>query len=448
MFDFPISEQIPAVYAGPLPKAADVVVIGGGVLGVSTALFLARAGKRVVLLEKGRISGEQSSRNWGWIRQQGRDPDELPIMVEANRLWRELAAQTNVDIGLRQGGVTYLARTEEKLASYEAWTAYARANGVDTKLLTSRETSDMLPGMADNYPGALHTPSDMRAEPWVAVPALAGIAAREGVNIVENCAVRCLDLEGGRVSGVQTEAGRIKAPEVVLTGGAWSALFLRNHGVSLPQLSVRATVAATTSLPTVAQGGVVDDRIAFRPRIDGGYSLAAGGFHELFVGPDAFRALPKYLAQLRADPFGTKFKPLAPLGYPDAWRTPRRWTGDRASPFEAIRVLNPKPNAAHLATLKRRFAKLFPDLPEFQLRTVWAGMIDVLPDLVPVVDRVPSLPGLTLGTGMSGHGFGIGPAMGRILADLVLARAPGHDLARFRVSRFSDGSPMRLGPGL
>lgn len=448
MLDFPISAALPPTYSDALPEASDVAVIGGGVLGVTTALFLARAGQRVVLLEKGRIAGEQSSRNWGWIRQQGRDPDELPIMVEANRLWRELAAQTNVNIGLTQGGVTYLARTEKKLAAYEAWIAHAKACGVDTRLLTGKETAEMFPGMADRYPGALHTPSDMRAEPWVAVPALAGIAAREGVQIIENCAVRCLDMEAGRIAGVVTEAGRVRAPEVVLAGGAWSALFLRNHGVALPQLSVRATVAATTPLPAVSTGGVVDDRIAFRPRADGGYSLAAGGFHELFLGPDAVRALPKYLAQLKADPFGTRFLPAAPQGYPDGWRTPRQWRADAASPFEAMRVLDPAPNAGKLKAIRRNFAALFPGLPDFQLRTVWAGMIDVMPDLVPVVDRVAALPGLTLATGMSGHGFGIGPGMGRILADLVLGRVPGHDLRRFRLARFTDGSRMDLGPGL
>lgn len=448
MLDFPISEKIPATFTAPLPEAADVVVIGGGVMGVSTALFLARAGQRVVLLEKGRIAGEQSSRNWGWIRQQGRDLDELPIMVEANRLWRALAGQTNVDIGLTQGGTTYLARTEKKLATYEAWIEHAKAHGVDTRLLSRREAAEMFPGMADSYPGGLHTPSDLRAEPWVAVPALAGIATREGVTILENCAVRCLDMAAGRVAGVVTELGRIRVPQVVLAAGAWSSLFLRNHGVSVPQLSVRATVAATTPLPAVSTGGVVDDRIAFRPRTDGGYSLAAGGAREIFIGPDALRALPRYLTQIKADPFGTTLRLGAPSGYPDAWQTARRWDADSESPFEKTRVLNPAPNAEKLTAIKQNFRHMFPDLPEFELKTVWAGMIDVMPDLVPIVDNVAPLPGLTLGTGMSGHGFGIGPAMGRVMADLVLERPVGHDLSRFRFSRFSDGSPIRLGPGL
>jgi glycine/D-amino acid oxidase-like deaminating enzyme len=445
---FPISQISPVTYPGPPPSDTDVVVIGGGVIGVCTALYLARAGRRVTLLEKGRIAGEQSGRNWGWIRQNGRDPDELPIMAEANRLWRALAEETNVDIGLTQGGVTYLAETETKLEGYGKWLSHAQTHDIDSRLLSRKQTAALIPDMSRSYAGALHTASDMRAEPWVAVPALAGIATRAGVRIVENCAVRALDLAAGRVAGVVTEAGRIAAPQVVLAGGAWSALFLRRHGVALPQLSVRATVAATAPLPVVYGGGAADDRIAFRPRADGGYSLAAGGFHELFLGPDAFRAFPKYLAQLRLDPFGTRFLPVAPKGYPDAWSTPRKWDADDVSPFERMRILDPTPNRSKIKALMRDFAALFPNLGPVRIKTAWAGMIDTMPDVVPVVDHVDTIPGLTVGTGMSGHGFGIGPGMGRVLAALVTGTEVGHDLSRFRLSRFSDGTPIRIGPSV
>ena len=446
---FMITLDSPVTYSGPAPAQADVVVIGGGVIGVCTALFAARSGHRVVLLEKGRVAAEQSSRNWGWIRQQGRDPDELPIMIEAHRLWLELSEQTNVDIGLRQTGTTYFAQTEAHMQGYADWLPAAYANGLDSKILSAREVATQFPSMqTTGIKGALITPSDLRAEPWVAVPALAAIAAREGVQIVENCAVRMLDIAAGRVTGVITEAGRIAAPEVVLAGGAWSSLFLRNHGISIPQLSVRENVAATEPLPDIHSGAAASRKVAFRRRSDGGYTLAPPGAPELFVGPDAIRAFPKYLAQLRAEPFGQRLRPFAPKGFPDAWGTARRWKAEEKTPFEAMRILDPAPNKGKIKKLLHDFEQMFPDLPPVRLKAVWAGMIDTMPDLVPVVDRVSSLPGLTVGTGMSGHGFGIGPAMGRVLAALVMGNAPGHDLNRFRADRFSDGSPIHPGPAI
>jgi glycine/D-amino acid oxidase-like deaminating enzyme len=288
----------------------------------------------------------------------------------------------------------------------------------------------------------------MRAEPWVAVQALAKAAARDGVTIIEGCAARVIDKTAGRVSGVVTESGRIAAAAVVVACGAWSALFLRRHGISIPQLSVRSTVAATGPLPQVFEGGASEARLAFRRRADGGYTLAPSSFHELYVGPDAFRAVRSFAPQLLADPLGTRFLPAAPNGYPDAWGTARRWSGDQISPFERMRVLNPAPNRARVARLARDFAKIFPSLGPVPIQTAWAGMIDTMPDVVPVVDTVADLPGLTIATGMSGHGFGIGPAFGRIVARLVTGDAPGHDISRFRLSRFGDGSRIVLGPSL
>jgi glycine/D-amino acid oxidase-like deaminating enzyme len=448
MSTFPISEALPVQFDAPLPGEADVVVIGGGVIGVCTALFLARKNLRVVLLEKGRIAGEQSSRNWGWIRQQGRDPHELPIMVEANRIWKDLATQTNVDIGLKTNGISYFAKTEKEMASYEAWLPYAKANRVDTELLGGAALAKARPDLNGAYLGMLHTASDMKAEPWVAVPALAGIAQRAGAKLVENCAARLLDIQAGRVAGVHTERGLIKTPEVVVAGGAWSALFLRAHGVSIPQLSVRSSVAATEPVTLPVISGGVDDTFAFRQRADGGVTLAPGGFHEFFIGPDAFRAMGKYWKQVADNPLGTRFLPKAPKGYPDAWSTPRTWGADQQSPFERMRILDPKPNMTQLRKAAKALERLYPDIGPVRLATAWAGMIDVMPDVVPVVDRAPSLPGLTIGTGMSGHGFGIGPGMGRVLSDLVTSGAVGHDLTRFRISRFTDGSPIELGPTL
>jgi glycine/D-amino acid oxidase-like deaminating enzyme len=445
---FPITHSTPKAFNAEQPAQTDIVIIGGGIIGVMTAWYLAKAGKRVVLCEKGRIAGEQSSRNWGWIRQQGRDPAELPIMIEANRIWQTLTHECGEDLGFRQTGVLYLANTAKDMASFEGWLPHAKVHQLDTKMLGAAEISSMFPDAKANWQGGIWTASDGRAEPSLAVPALARALVRMGVVVIEECAVRTLDISNGKITGVVTENGRITCNHAVLAGGAWSSLFLRNHGVSIPQLSVRSTVVATTAMPDFFSGDAADNNFAFRRREDGGYTIALGSQHDLFVGPDAFRNVSKFIPQLKASPFGTHYKSIAPKHFPDAWSTKRSWSANDISPFENMRVLNPAPNIKSVRKMLAHFAKAFPNLGQPQIKTAWAGMIDTMPDVVPIIDHAPNISGLTIATGMSGHGFGIGPGIGRVVADFVLANAPKHDLSRFRFSRFSDGTKIELGPSL
>lgn len=444
----PITERSPARFRDRLPEAADVVVIGGGIAGVSAAWFLARAGRRVVLCEKGRVAGEQSSRNWGWVRQLGRDADELPIMMEANRIWHGLAEATGEDLGFRAEGIVYLNETEAAEERREAQLETARAQGVEVRRLGRTEVEALIAGRPGRWLGGLLCPGDGRAEPWQAVPALARAAQRAGVVVAEDCAVRSLDLAAGRIAGVVTERGRIRAARVLLAGGAWSSLFLRNHGVRLPQLTVRSTAARTAPGPAVFAGCALDGGLAFRRREDGGYSVALGDRHEHYLGPDSFRLLAPFRHSLRDSWESTRIRPFAPSGFPDAWSTARRWTADEETPFERMRVLDPAPDPAAADLLRRRLAERLPALAGIELSHVWAGMIDTLPDVVPVLDAIAEIEGLFVATGFSGHGFGIGPAAGRVMADLIDGRHPGHDLSRFRFARFSDGSPIRPGPAL
>src|SRR5215510_14992070 len=222
-----------------LPARADVVVIGGGIIGTSTAFFLAQKGVSVALCEKGHIAGEQSSRNWGFCRQQGRDPRELPLIVESLHIWRGIDRAIEGDTGFRQSGIVYLAEDEKAAAAHEKFLAYARPYQLDSRRIAGAELAALLPGAARQWPSALYTASDGRAEPQKAAPAIAAAVRRLGGRVLTDCAVRGLDTAAGRIAGVVTEKGIIACGSAVLAGGAWSRLFCRNLGVTLPQLKVR-----------------------------------------------------------------------------------------------------------------------------------------------------------------------------------------------------------------
>ena len=448
----PINLTVPVRFSDPLPTEVDVAVIGGGVAGTATAYFLAERGKRVLLCEKGRIAGEQSSRNWGWIRQQGRDYAELPIMMESNQIWQGLAEKTGEkDLTFTQQGCLYLAENTADMAKYESWYNLAKQHQLDTELLTIADVKKRFPGITGQYVGGMVTPSDGRGEPFVAIPALARAAQRAGVAVIEECAVRTLDLTNGKITGIVTEKGRVKCSQAVLAAGAWSTHFAHNAGIDLPQLAVRCTVARTEVAPKLFPGSspipnIQSPGLSVRRRADGGYTLATATYAEHYLSSKSFKYFTKFLNTLRIVRPHIRLRLGAPKGYPGAWRSERRWRGDEESPFERMRVLHPEPNAREVTELEARVHARFPALSGIRLEEAWAGMIDVTPDVVPTLGETAEINGLHICTGLSGHGFGIGPGVGRVMADVVTGRNPGHELTRFRPERFFDGSPIVPGP--
>lgn len=439
-------DTTPIRFQDALPDHVDVVVIGAGVIGIATAWYLCRSGVSVLVCDKGRVAGEQSSRNWGWIRQQGRDDAELPIVIDSINRWESLAGELDEDIGFTRQGVLFAAQNDEQMAEYESWLKLAGEYQLDTRMLSAAEVDERLHTTPGQWRGALFTPSDGRAEPFKAVPAMARSLRKQGGLIREGCAVRSVETRAGRISGVVTEGGRVNCQSVVLAGGAWSSLFLANLNVNLPQLTVRATVARTAPAPDIFTGNAILDEVAIRRRQDGGYTIASSGSNEHFVGADSFRHFLKYTPALASSWRYLRLR--FDGGLLDRLTPQRHWSDDATTPFELTRVLNPEPSIKALAAMRKGLAHRAPQLADLPFVEAWAGMIDVTPDVVPVMDEVMGYPGMYLATGFSGHGFGIGPGAGRVMADLVLGRPPAHDLTRFRFGRFSDGSPMRLGPGL
>ena len=446
----PITARDTTRYADVLPAEVDVVVIGGGVIGVFTALYAVRKGLSVALLEKGLIAGEQSSRNWGWLRQQGRDAAEVPIVMQAIRLWKEVDEQTGGKTGFTQGGTSYLASTPSRLDDLMQWLPIAEQHGLDTQALSQAELGRVVAESTAGarWCGAIHTASDARAEPWVAVPAVAALAHAEQVSMTEQCAVRGLRIDGGQLSGVFTERGPISCSQVVVAAGAWSSLLLRHHGFSIPQLTVRETVARTTPLPSVLDGNAVDEQLAFRRRADGGYTLALSDYSEHMLSKDSFRHFRTFFP-LFAKNYSSTPLSLQPIhGHPGNWSVNANWDEDQPGPFEAMRILNPTPNWKSVERMRERFAARFPQLDLPPVQNAWAGMLDTMPDIVPVIDRLPEVSGVIIATGMSGHGMGIGPGVGHVVAQMLCNEKPAHDITRFRYARFGESAPLKPGPHL
>jgi glycine/D-amino acid oxidase-like deaminating enzyme len=440
-----MAPRVDPVQSDPsLPARADVVIVGGGIIGTSTALFLAQKGVSVALCEKGHIAGEQSSRNWGWCRKMVRDPRELPLVIESLRLWEGMNQTVEAETGFRNCGIMYLAETPAALARLEGWLDHSREYQLDTTVIDGAEVTKLLPGLAKPWAGALYTPSDGKAEPQKAAPAIAEAARRHGATILTQCAVRGIETAAGRIAGVVTEKGRIACQSVVLAGGAWSRLFCGNLGIELPQLKVLGSVMRTERLdggPEISASGGL---FGYRKRMDGGYTVATLGVRTIDLVPDSFRLFPDYLPSVRLHWKKLRFRVGRP--FLDEWQTRRRWSLDEASPFEAVRVLDPAADPFVIERARASIAESFPAFRNVAVAESWGGMIDVMPDAIPVISAVDTLLGFFIATGFSGHGFGIGPGAGRLIADMVTGAPPIVDPTPFRLSRFTDGSNPRPHP--
>lgn len=434
----------PFVGGDELPCAADVVIVGGGIVGVMTALELAEAGLAVTMCEKGVIAGEQSCRNWGWVRQMGREEAELPLASVALELWRGMDARIGASTGFRQTGITYAAFTRRDADHWQRWHEVGKQYGIATTLLSREQIRESLPGIGQELRAALWSPDDGCAEPWIATPAMAEAARRASVTILTNCAVRSLDIEGGRVAGVITEKGRIRASRVVIAGGVWSRVLLRNHDVDFPQLRVTGTVARVVGATNIPDHPFGTENFSIRPRVDGGHTVTLRNANIAEILPDNFRLFGQYVPRLLDSwrEFHLRFGP----SFFRELKHPVKWSPEEATIFEQVRTLDPAPSALFLKRALRNARKTFPSLDNLSISHAWAGVMDVTPDAVPVIDAVPGLEGAWIASGCSGHGFGLSPGIGRLLADMMLERSFVVDPDPFRWSRLLNKPRDVAGP--
>ncbi|MDX8445302.1 NAD(P)/FAD-dependent oxidoreductase [Mesorhizobium captivum] len=420
--------------SGELPQSADAVVIGGGIVGVFAAYYLARRGMKVALVEKGRIGAEQSSRNWGWCRQQNRDARELPMATRSLDLWERFAADTGKDTGFRRCGLLYLSNDEAELAGWARWRDFAKTAGVTTHMLDSIEASERGRATGRTWKGGVFSPTDGTADPSRAAPAVAHAILMLGGSVHQNCAARGVETEGGRLSAVVTESGTIRTKLAVLAGGAWASSFCHQFGFRFPQASVRSSILSVSPGAEGLPDALHTARISATRRGDGGYTLAISGRGRVDVTPQQLRFSSQFLPM-----FLKRWRSLAPgglQGVRSGHETLQRWRLDRPTPMERMRILDPVPDRATIRLTFARALELLPALRKTTISAAWAGYIDSTPDGVPAIGEIDPVPGLFLAAGFSGHGFGIGPGAGHLVADLVTGSEPIVDPTSYDPRRF------------
>ncbi len=436
----PVIERIASDEA--LPEAVDVVIVGGGIVGTAAAYYLAKQGNSVALLEKGYIGCEQSSRTWGWCRQQNRDPREMPLTQLAFRLWDELAGEIGRDLGFRRTGLVYATHDQKMLDQWESWLPVAKEFGVNTRMLTAAEAVQRIPEFRNKWVGGLHSADDGKAEPSLAAPVLALGARANGATIHQGCAARTLDITNGRITGVYTEAGYIRTSAVLCSAGAWASRFLRPHGISFPQASVHQTALRTKPTTNVGEVLYCPD-FAMTRRLDGSYTLAISGKATLEMTAQGIRYarefLPQFIQRLKAVQMKVGKSMFSGPESIGALLT----NDDRI--FENHRVLDPPPSQRLVTRLIENMRGTFPELANIEIESSWGAYVDSTPDAVPVISGIDAVSGLYLAAGCSGHGFGVGPGIGLLMSQLIRNDTPSIDPAHFRLSRLLDGSKIEVG---
>lgn len=368
---------------------ADVVVIGAGISGAAAALELAESGLSVILLDRWGPAAMASGWTLAGVRQSGRHPAELPLATAAVRLWEGLSDRLGADVRYRQEGNLRLARTEAEVPVIEALVAEQQAAGLDVVLLRGDAVQAVAPAVNASVLAACHCPSDGHADPVATVQAfvdagvLAGVVCRFGERAL------AIEAEGGRAVAVRTDQGRIACNHVVVAAGVFGNELLEPLGAAVPiEVQMVAAMRSMPMAPVLHQViGVANADCAGRQQADGCFRATSG--------------VQRFTGALR----------------------------DGARPA----VLPP---ASALRRLVETFGHAVPAFADAPIEAVWAGLIDMTPDALPVLDHAPGVDGVAVAMGFSGHGFCLGPVTGQILAGMVRGDAPAFDLAPFRLARF------------
>ena len=375
-----------------LPSRAEVVVIGGGIVGASIAFHLAEAGLTdVVLVERSDFACGSSGKPIGGVRAQFSDALNVRLAARSLAAYERFAQRPGADIQLDKVGYLFLLRTPEDVARFEASVAIQNEHGVPTRLVSPADAVKLCPPLrADAFLAAAFSPSDGHARPTIAARAYVDAARRRGARAVTGCDVLDVEVRGGEIAAVRTSRGRVRTSIVVCAAGPWSGEIGALAGVELDVRPIRRQIAFSAPLAPATP------RLPFTIDYDSTFYFHSAGDSVLLGMSDP----------AQAPGFG--------CDYTEAW----------------------------LPALRRAAARCAPSLAGLPVSHGWAGLYEMTPDSGALIGESPSVGRFLYATGFSGHGFCQAPATGEVIRDLVRGEQPFVDVAPLRAERFAERAPI------
>jgi len=421
-----------------LPDHADLVVVGGGICGHACAASAAARGATVVLLEKEPApAAEASGKAQGALRLQGREPAEFPLAREAMELWAAAGEEAGAehDFELVFGGNVYICDDEREMPMLRRLVKEAHESGLTAvRLLQPTDARELMPFLKGRFAAAMYSPVDGHCQPDKATRFFAWKASRAGATLRYGVKALKLVQRGGAVRGVITDHGAVKTDAVVVAAGIWTPYLSDTVGVHVPIMPVALSEAETTATAPLFRQTLRAFGFGGRQRPDGrvvfsaGINATVGHAVTLSDLRDLRLWAPRLLGHWRDIRLGVDLR--------------RCLQQVRCRSTHSPKLIGPAPtlagNARALQTSLRRMKKLMPDLGEVRIGRTWAGMLDMSPDGLPILDGAAGPAGLVIVTGLSGHGFTLGPVIGEIAADLALTRATSRPIHAFRLRRFRE----------
>ena len=361
-------------------QGATIVIIGGGVTGLSAAWWLAREGLDVLVVEANLIGWGASGRNGG-----GCSHHHSPLFREEQRLWPLMDELLGYPTEFQPNRIR-IALNESQMTLFRRALDNAAHQGFRTDLLDARQVRDCVPLAGDNVHGGYFHHFGGHANPHRTLQAYAWSLQDHGGRILQQTKVVGFRTNGARIAGVVTDRGLLACDHVVIAAGPATGLLAARLDITVPVMSARAEMIVTEPLPLMQMGGVDGNGLYGRQTLRG--NLAYGG------GPHEW----------------VQLSDTAPV----------------------------RPHSTVLqASIARRLAELLPKAAHARVIRSWAGFIENSPDGRPIIDRVEHLENLTIAT-LSSLGFGLSPATGRAIRDLVVAGSCSFaDLSTFKLSRFA-----------